>query len=477
MKPNTSITELLPLNRPEYPGSIETVLSALAWSLAQDPDAYAPLVFEIAQESSSKKRRFSITSTRQNGLDAVLPVFQAAGISFPPSPGLEGAVLDAFRGVIPPKAFSYPALPLVQAASFLQNPKGTKGKSHPANYSLIIEQMYALGTSLPGSKGAAETWFSILSAPETNPLFAGLNCLAAGMVPLKDGTLSPVLLCQDKNVPVNPPGPAWLHDLPTPFTWFHQAWNTFCTPAWRDALPRRRWCDWGACIIRSAMGMGYLWEAQLYRDLCENLAATSPQPLVSLRGTRELLKWTGREEAISTRDINSRIRQVVSTGHAAREQFKSLYEAALSTKPELANASLQDILSAVRSEMAVLNTNPFLEILTESKRKDGHNTLETVVYSLQCRAETGVDADFYALLTRRSRRFLVVEPGPEWMVVLASLTAGAPGRCTTLGQVKRNLAMLGLFPSRETLVRELEQAGLAGSSHDSDDALEVVSAF
>lgn len=477
MKSNTTIMELLPLNRPEYPGSIETVLSALAWSLAQDPDSYAPLVFEIAQESSSKKRRFPIKSTRQHGLEAVVSTFRAAGISFPPSPGLEDAVLDAFRGVIPQKAFSYPALPLVQAACFLQNPKGTKGKQHPANYSQIIEQMYALGTSRPVSIGAAETWFSILAAPEANPLFAGLNSLADRMVPSQDGTCSPILLCREKQVPVNPSGPIWLHDVPTPFTWFHQAWNTFCTLAWRDALPRRRWCDWASCIIRTAMGMGYLWEAQLYRELCENLASTSPQPQVSLRGTKELLKWTGRSEAISTRDVNSRIRQVVSTGHAAREQFKSLFESAMRAKPELASATLDDIVSSVRHEMAEINPNPFLEILTESKRTDGPNTWETVVYSLQCRAETGVDADFYSLLTRRSRRFLVVEPGPEWMVVLASLTAGAPGRCTTLGQVKLNLAMLGLFPSRETLVQELEQAGLAGSSHDSDDALEVVSAF
>lgn len=474
--PSIPTTELLPLNRPEYSGSTETILSALAWYLAQDPDSYDPLVFEMAQDTSGKKRRFKITPTRQNGRAAVVSTLQTAGISFPPSPGLEDAVLDAFRGVIPPKALSYPALPLVQAAAFLQNPRGIKGKQNPANYAQIIEQMYALGASEPAPSGAAAKWFAILSAPEANPLFTGLNILAGGMVPAKDGTRDKVPVRQGPHEPFVLSRPGWMQNAPTPFVWFHQAWNTFCTPAWRDALPRRRWCDWASCIIRTAMGMGYLWEAQLYRDICEHLSSPSLQPF-TLPIARELLKWTARDEAISTRDVNSRIRQIVSTGHAARAQFMSFYESALITNPELPHAAIPDILAAVGLEMGAVTPNPFLEILSEAKRTDGPNTWETVVYSLQCRAETGIDADFYSLITRRSRRFLVVEPGPEWLVVLASLTAGAPGRCTTLGQVKRNLAMLGLFPSRETLVKELEQAGLAGSSHDSDDALEVVSAF
>jgi hypothetical protein len=390
---------------------------------------------------------------------------------------LEDAVLDAFRGAIPQKALSYPALPLVQAACFLQNAKGVKGKQGPANYAQIIEQMYNLGTSEPILTGAAEKWYSILAEPEVNPLFMGLENLATSMVPAKDGTFGPVPLRQVTRITGIPPRPSWLNEALTPFTWFHQAWNIFCTPAWRDALPRRRWCDWAACIIRTAMGMGYLWEAQLFRDLCEYLAMASPQQPYLLPINRELLKWTARSEAISTRDVNRSVRLVISAGHAARAQFMAFYESALNANPELAQAPLEDILSAVRHEMVSSESNPFSEILSESKRTDGPNTWETVVYSLQCRAETGSEADFYSLLTRRSRRFLVVEPGPEWMVVLASLTAGAPGRSTTLGQVKRSLAMLGLYPSRETLVQELEQAGLAGSSHDADDALEVVSAF
>jgi hypothetical protein len=225
------------------------------------------------------------------------------------------------------------------------------------------------------------------------------------------------------------------------------------------------------------MGMGYLWEAQFYRDLCEHLASAAPEQPYLLPNNKELLKWTARSEAISTRDVNRSVRLVVSTGHAARAQFFRNYESVLMANPELAQAPLEDIISVIKHEMGSYESNPFSEILSESKRTDGPNTWETVVYSLQCRAETGSEADFYSLLTRRSRRFLVVEPGPEWMVVLASLTAGAPGLSTTLGQVKRSLAMLGLYPSRETLVQELEQAGLAGSSHDADDALEVVSAF
>ncbi len=471
-----TLTDLLPLNRPEYPGSTEAVLSALAWSLVENPEAYPPLVYEMAQQQTTKKRRFPVSQCRPLGVTHVQAALASSGIAFPSSTDMDDAVLDALRGVIPAKAFSYPALPLVRAAAFLQNPRGVKAKKEPANYALIIEQLYALGSPVQTHQGAATKWFSILTIPETNSLFRSLDILASQMVPTTEGTPAPVVLREPATSVSASPHPLWLADVATPFVWFRQAWDTFCTPEWRNALPRRRWSDWASCIIRTAMGMSYLWEAYFYRDLCTYLAASTPPVPFELPKYRDLLKWTARDEALTTRDVNSRIRQVISIGHAARLAFRSCIETLIETRPELATCSLQQVVKAVSQTLAG-QTNPFAALLNDSKRNQGPNTWETVVYSLQCRAETGSDADFYSVLSRRSRRFLVVEPGPEWLVVIASLAAGAPGRQTTLGQVKANLAMLGLFPTRETLVQELEQAGLAGSSHDADDALEVVSAF
>jgi hypothetical protein len=400
----------------------------------------------------------------------------SAGIAFPNSSDADDAILDALRGVIPAKAFSYPALPLVRAAAFLQNTRGVKAKQNPANYALIIEQLYALGSPVPAGGGAAAKWFSVLSIPETNSLFRALDTLAGQMVPDDDGAPAPVVFRSAPPDIAALPHPVWLQNVATPFVWFRQAWDTFCTPEWRSALPRRRWSDWASCIIRTAMGMAYLWESYFFRDLCDYLAEPAPVAPFEIPRHRELLKWTGRDEALTTRDVNSRIRQVISIGHASRLTFQSALDPLVASQPDLPSRSLQSMIGAVANSLA-REVNPFAALLNDSKRNQGPNTWETVVYSLQCRAETGTDADFYSVLSRRSRRFLVVEPGPEWLVVIASLAAGAPGRHTTLGQVKANLAMLGLFPSRETLVQELEQAGLAGSSHDSDDALEVVSAF
>ena len=45
------------------------------------------------------------------------------------------------------------------------------------------------------------------------------------------------------------------------------------------------------------------------------------------------------------------------------------------------------------------------------------------------------------------------------------------------GEVKESLAELGLAPSRDTLVHELERAGLSRSSHDADDGIEVAAGF
>ena len=105
------------------------------------------------------------------------------------------------------------------------------------------------------------------------------------------------------------------------------------------------------------------------------------------------------------------------------------------------------------------------------------NTLETVRYLLLCRQVHGEDADFYGLLARHGRRWAVVEPGPEWIVVFASLSAKQPGGWANLRQLKDSLKELGLSPSRETVVQELERAGLSRSSHDADDGIDVAAGF
>ena len=101
------------------------------------------------------------------------------------------------------------------------------------------------------------------------------------------------------------------------------------------------------------------------------------------------------------------------------------------------------------------------------------NLYETVIYSLLRRDLS----DHYGLLTSRGNAIAVVSPGTEWVAVVASLSAGSPGRETHVGQVVRDLARLGLQPRLPDLVSLLEAAGLARGSADADHGVRVDSAF
>jgi hypothetical protein len=71
---------------------------------------------------------------------------------------------------------------------------------------------------------------------------------------------------------------------------------------------------------------------------------------------------------------------------------------------------------------------------------------------------------------------LVPEPGAEWIVVMASLTAGV-GKSTTVGKVMADLNSLGIDMSLPELLRLVEVCGLAELTADADQAVIVDSAF
>jgi hypothetical protein len=449
----------------------------LAWSLVQNAQHYDANVYEFAQNGAPKKKTSKAIETRSTGATQVTQLAKANGIAFPSLNGLEVAFLDAFRGVLPTDAKSFPAIPLVANAALLQNPEGVLGKDNPANYAAIVEQLYCLGAGkkVP-SNAAASRWYSSLAREENIRVLRCLNGLAEKCGPTKSGGVVAA--------PVVDPAPSTsLHLAPewirgyrnTPFQWFYRSWNSFCEPTWLDVLPRRRWADWATCLLRTALGTCYLWEARFYHELAKTLAGR--QTLENLGGNMELLAWSGRAAKVSARDVNTRLRQDIAIGEQVRKEISDLLAGSPMTGPSLAEASLKEVVSYLQSMLKPNEPNPFAMMLSEEVKAEAKNTRETVVYSLQCRAETGVDADYYSLLARRSRRYLVVEPGPEWIVVIASMATGAPGQPTTLHHIRRELECLGLRPNRTVLVAELERAGLARNSHDADEALEVIAAF
>lgn len=482
--------DLLGLNRPEYAGYGEVLLSSLAWSLTEhgrprlrgEGGADPGLVYEYAQPYHAPSRKIPIHDVRPLARGRVARISDAEGICFPHDGGIEEAFLDAFRGVIPEKGNSYPAVPLVKSAPFLQDSRGVKAKDGPANFAKIIERIYALGApSRVGPSDAARRWYSVLALAEHHRLFRTLDRLAQELTEQYPRVLGQDAANAPSDTQRGDPAVSWLAGRSTPFRWFHGAWNTFCRREWREALPRRRWCDWASCILRTGIGMAYLWEARFHSRVAEYLAGDDSKPDTEwiLGDDDDLLRWTMASEAISSRDVGGKLRKLLAEGHEIRNHLTRCLASARKLRPNLdpAKDELSSILVALRRVVEKESPNVFEDLLAQGIRSGAPNTQETVKYSLQCRAETGAEADFYSLLARRSRRFLVVEPGPEWIVVMAGVAAGAPGRPTTLGSVERQLRLLGLMPSRESLVHELERAGLAGSSHDADEALVVAPSF
>jgi hypothetical protein len=70
-----------------------------------------------------------------------------------------------------------------------------------------------------------------------------------------------------------------------------------------------------------------------------------------------------------------------------------------------------------------------------------------------------------------------VEPGQEWLVTISSLQAAGPGQLSRMTDLASALAAIGINASQRTLVSRLENYGLARSSHDADDALEIMPGF
>jgi hypothetical protein len=115
----------------------------------------------------------------------------------------------------------------------------------------------------------------------------------------------------------------------------------------------------------------------------------------------------------------------------------------------------------------------------EPAPRTANNQKEFVRYLMLSRSSDDdvVDqADFYFLARNNSRHFWL-HPGPEWLVVVASLVCGTPGGSCTLGKLLTDLAGLGIRVERSVVLELLEEAGLSADSPDADNAIIVSSAF
>ena len=463
------------INRPEYPGNPEALQSALAWSLtkpaAQPNEKKKGYIYEKISSKDYKKVEIAETRCKEDKYSEHLNKIRKI-IDLPTDINdaeIFSSLLDGLRGINPDKADGRAASPIVPGAAFLQDPVGSHVKENPPNFALIFFQMYSLGGG--DDQSPAAMWYKALRMKNDTDLRKILDMVTEDMCPLD------TLPVGNMASPVLPVPPAWLKDAETPFKWFAETWSSFCHEEWRRSLPLHRWSNWASCILRTTIGLGFLWEATFYKNLGKALLGDNDAKQ-NLLPSKPLLSWTENQKPLSVRDQNSGLIQTVTDGLLVKDKIDEILEIhGGSVDQETIDSwkgekGLEKWLSWAENELT--NYLDRLEDCFNQESKPKHlNTIYTIQYSLQCRREYGEDLDYYGLLHRKSKRFLVVEPGSEWIVVLASLTAISPSEVTTLGALRKELKKLGLNPSREILITELESAGLMQSSHDADEAITV----
>jgi len=484
---------LLDLGRPEYLKSPDMALSALVWSLVGKNNSMGigpgrGLVYhERIPSGSSRLEIKKVLPASSSFYESLFNEFEILGLdASSASMGnneIIKSLLYAIVGTQPAKAKSFSCLPINPAAALLQDLRGIHGRTGPPNFAKIIQQIYQLGCNVSGKQEtAASIWYRQLASESTQDVFKflteGLKLVGTHIGDEIDIPEVKEVFCDDDFEPTK-----WLMDTPNPFNWFYLTWNIFCKEEWTKTLPRRKWVDWASGIIRTSLGMCYLWESNFYKKLGTQLIrghTTSPSDAASfiLSSNDPLINWIGPEFPISIRDNNSKIIKLVGTGLGVRGVLSSWISSLGDNVFKRDYKSFDGLSHWIEDARPLINSELQREIELQYNTKSNpprsiNNTRELIEYSLMNRGQYGKNADFYNLLSRKSNRFLVVDPGGEWVVLMSSLAAKLPGNPTTLAILKDSFSKLGIHFNREQLVKELEKSGLSKSSHDADEALEI----
>jgi hypothetical protein len=370
-------------------------------------------------------------------------------------------------------------LPLNLPAALMQNAAGVLGVDNPPNYGRILDRMFALGGD--GTQASASALLLAVYAGGH-----GQDAAMAWLAECIDQVALPELLGAAGSFAARGPdgyAPKWLAGVPTPYKWFHDAWTSLCTGEWVSAMPRRRWVDWSTCVLRTAIGAGFLYEMSFYYRLV--LALTDPIPAREIAGRiarpdPELLRWHPRQP-VSKQDIAGAIDRLAHGGTACRAFLLEAQESG--DLPSMAGyhddpEGLTNWLEVARLELGKEELAARRKAaLSAGRSGTGKNMLETINGSLVARSGSQGWVDGYSLLGKRGRRFTIVEPGQDWLTVIASLSAKRAGHQSRVANLLEELEAIGLRPGYSTIVGYLESAGLARSSHDADDAIEIAAAF
>ena len=477
---------LLPsLDRPQYPSSPEILLSALAWSVVprRKEHARTGLIYARRDSSGTRKVRIEQTMPKDDLLGHFSTSLVAGGYRTQGTTGtipryVAESIANALLGAQPAKGVGTPSAAMGIVGALLQDPVGGLGTENPPNFAKLLNTMYRLGG---GIGTAGEKWHSAANRhAATQQLQAIEQALASTTLQpyLEDGwdASSPVVYHGSMPADV----PSWWevdvlkNKVGTPFSWFTTSWDRLCSESWGSALPPRRWARWAVCVLRHALGFGYLWESNFFLELARGIADPKRDPSTvanwALRPTKPLVPHNSG--GISQMDVKPAIQQLLVTGLACR---KALLEACneLMVAPSTTPSSLVGLIEELRARVKPIQVKDIKAALG-GKADDGSakNLIETVRYALLARGSEEAP-DHSSLLKVVSRNYTHVAPGPEWIVVMSGLSVTSPTGNVRLGDVRRSLEDMGFKPRIDFLLTELERAGLCASAPDGDDGIEV----
>ena len=490
-----SDTSFFGLNRPEYIPSRELFLSELAWSLtAQGSPRRIDKDFGragIAFNDRGTRKNPAIETTRPKEGDDRFNAF-AKKIkdnlrlhSEAEARVVANVLLHELEAPSSAKATRSVVTPLTLEAALLQDRRGATGKSNPANIALILEQMFALGG---GNSSVAALWAKAVlkASPAGLPRWASEAIAELVPEPFQD-SVDDLVNRIETHEPSGVRSPAWLSRMPaTPYLWFSSAWTNLCSYDWIDSMPRRRWTDWAACVARTGIATGYMFELHLARRMLSALASSvdaRQSVREAMEDAKRLFTWDDRLDR-SAADVGPIVNRLAAAGTECLSLLADLVEpgdwegieapAEYDDDPDGLSNWLEE--SRARLSARGVDIAPMVsQALGAPKAGGANNTWETIRYSLVDRSPSGA-GDLYAML-RSAGRYTWVEPGQEWLVTIASLCSAGPKTLCRLNDVQDALSSIGVEASQQTLVSRLEGFGLARSSHDADDALEIVAGF
>ena len=481
------------LGRPEYPPTPQIFQSAMAWSiLAPGDERTRGLVYRPGPSSEKDKKKIEIRGTDPLLTAADQREWEARVRANRYPQVASSLLLDAIEGQKNKSAVTF-AAPITPALALLQNRYGAMGKSSPVDFAKIIETCFAAGNPAQAQsrREASLLWYRALRRRIDNSSF--LRWLDKSMF---EAVVSKIVSNSGEWPPAEDHLTTDFADLQfpkwwtpavaatTPFGWLRRAWVKICEPEWTETLPPRRWSDWASALLRTGLGFSYLWECHFYLSLGRAVLDGTKEG-VEVGVTRALFRaeplfpW-----ALDPRDsqpnILSRLLFILRTGLRCRQIITTALAELASPpnkEPETLAAAFEETVSQLSDDAAL--KQELQEAFSPRVRPPGFKNLEeTVRYSLTAReGEETAGRDPYCFLRTRGKRTVVVEPGAEWLVVIAAMAAGAPGRSCRQVDLQSELNSLGLRPRQTAVLAELKRAGLCEGAADADEGIVIHSPF